>query len=216
MTRDINRALEHVERVMARALDESIAKPPRKETLKTKSPKIRAWRAPASDHSRYPEPKARSVFREKINVTKLSLTARTMKVTIPLDATAIAMWPTPSQERIELVVRCDGLGYAASISTKSLRRAKSTISANGAEKVFVMLQGKLKGSEIIECGLVAQIKITKAPQGNIPQRASARHHDEGTDDAARSGRIAVCGQRRPALVESALRTTMLEGLLYAK
>jgi hypothetical protein len=75
MTRDINRALEHVERVMARALDESGTKLPKKETAKTKSPTIRAWQAPASDHSRYPEPKARSVFREKINVTKLSVTA---------------------------------------------------------------------------------------------------------------------------------------------
>jgi hypothetical protein len=29
MTRDVNRAIEHVERVMARALDESSAKPPK-------------------------------------------------------------------------------------------------------------------------------------------------------------------------------------------
>ena len=55
--------------------------------------------------------------------------------------------------------------YTANIATKSLRKAKSTTSANGAEKVFVMLQGKLRGNEILEVGLVAQIKIAKATQG---------------------------------------------------
>jgi hypothetical protein len=165
MIRDINRALEHVERVMARALDESSAKPPKKEISRTRSPTIRAWRAPASNHFQPLEPKAQFVSREKISMTKLAVTARAVKVTIPLDAAAVGMLPTPSQERVELAVGCDGLRYAASISTKSLRKAKSTISANGADAVFVMLQGKLKGSEIIECGLVAQVKITKAPQG---------------------------------------------------
>jgi hypothetical protein len=166
MTRDINRALEQVERAMARALDESSAKPPKKTTPKTRSPTIRAWRAPASNHSQYPEPKTRSVFREKINMTKLSVTARAIKVSVPLDPAAVGALPLPNQERVELAVGCDGLRYAASISTKSLRKAKSTISANGAEKVFVMLQGKLKGNEILECGLVAQVKIVKATQGS--------------------------------------------------
>ena len=165
MPRDVNRALEHVERIMARALDESNAKLPKKETPKTKSPTIRAWRAPASNDSQYVEPKARVIFREKINMARLVVTARAMKVTIPLDATAIAMLPALSQERVELVVGCDGARYTANIATKSLRKAKSTISANGAEKVFVMLQGRLKSSEIIECGLVAQVKIAKAAQG---------------------------------------------------
>jgi len=165
MTRDINRALAQVERAMARALDESSAKPPKKETARTKPPTIRAWRAPASNHFQYPEPKAQSVFREKTSMTKLSVTARAIKVTIPLDSAAIGMLPAPDQQRVELIVGCDGQRYSASISTKSLRKAKSTISANGAEKVFVMLQGRLKGGEIIECGLVAQVKIVKATQG---------------------------------------------------
>jgi hypothetical protein len=138
-----------------RALDESGTKSPKKETLKTKSPTVRVWRAPASDHSSYPEPKARSVFREKINMTKLSVTAHAMKVTVPLDPAAIGMLPTPNQERVELVVSCDGQKYTANIATKSLRKAKNTIAANNADAVFVMLQGKLKGHEIIECGLVA-------------------------------------------------------------
>ena len=164
MPRDVNRALEHVERAMARSLDESSAKPPKETTPKTRSPTIRAWRAPASNHSQYPEPKARSVFREKITMTKLAVTARAVKVTIPLDAIAVGTLPLPNGERVELAVSCDGQRYATSISTKSLRKAKNTIATNGAEKVFVILQGKLKGAEILECGLVAQVKIIKAAQ----------------------------------------------------
>src|SRR5262249_54232130 len=104
---------------------------------------------------------ARSVFKEKINVTKLAVTARAMKVTVPLDPAAIGTLPLPDQQRVELLVACDGQRYSASISAKSLRKAQSTINANVAEKGFVMLQRRLKGREIIECGLVAQVKIAK-------------------------------------------------------
>jgi hypothetical protein len=86
-----------------------------------------------------------------------------VKVTIPLDPAAIAMLPLPDRERVELVVSCDGQRYTANIATKSLRKTKNTIAANNADAVFVMLQGKLKGDEIVECGLVGQIKIVKAP-----------------------------------------------------
>src|SRR5262249_44934420 len=168
MTRDLTRAIEHVERVMARALNESSAKLPKRETPKTRSPTIRAWRAPTSDHSQYPEPKARSVFRERTSMSKLAVTARAIKVTVPLDPAAIGVLPLPDQQKVELAVGCDGQWYAASISTKSLRKAKNIIDTNGAEKVFVMLQGRLKGNEIIECGLVAQVKVAKAPQGGSP------------------------------------------------
>jgi hypothetical protein len=60
-----------------------------------------------------------------------------------------------------LAITCDGKVYTADIATKSLRKARATIAANGAENVFVMVQGKLKGNEITECGLVAQVKTPK-------------------------------------------------------
>jgi len=106
MTRNVIRAIEHVERVLEHVLDRS--KLPKNETAKTKPPTIRGWRAPASDHSQYPEPKARTVFREKSNVSKLAVTARAVKVSIPLDPTAIGA----NGERVELVVNCDGQQYA--------------------------------------------------------------------------------------------------------
>jgi hypothetical protein len=74
----------------------------------------------------------------------------------------IAALPVPGgQERCQLAVTCEGKVYTADIATKSLRKAKGTISANGTENVFVMVQGKLKGKEIVECGLVAQVKTSK-------------------------------------------------------
>jgi hypothetical protein len=67
----------------------------------------------------------------------------------------------PDDARCLLAIACDGKVYTADIATKALRKAKSTISANGAENVFVMVQGKLKNNEITECGLVAQVKTPK-------------------------------------------------------
>jgi hypothetical protein len=47
-----------------------------------------------------------------------------------------------------------------------LRKAKTIIAANGAEKVFVMLQGKLEGNEIVDCGIAAQVKAMKMDEGS--------------------------------------------------
>ena len=92
-------------------------------------------------------------------MARLTLAARALKVTVPLDVAEVAALPDPGgQARSQLAITCEGKVYTADIATKSLRKAKSTISANGTENVFAMVQGKLKGSEIIECGLVAQVK----------------------------------------------------------
>ena len=90
------------------------------------------------------------------------LTARALKVTVPLDAAEIAALPAPDgQARSRLAITCEGKIYAADIATKSLRKAKATIAVSGVGNVFVLVQGKLKDNEIIECGLVAQVKTPK-------------------------------------------------------
>jgi hypothetical protein len=95
-------------------------------------------------------------------MTKLTLTARALKITIPLDVMEVRTLPDPGgQARCQLAIACDGKVYTADIATKALRKAKSTISANGIENVFAMVQGKLRGTEIVECGLVAQVKTPK-------------------------------------------------------
>ena len=65
------------------------------------------------------------------------------------------------QSRSKLTINCEGKIYNADIATKSLRKVKITIAANGAENVFVMVQGKLKGGEIVEAGITAQMKGPK-------------------------------------------------------
>jgi hypothetical protein len=79
-----------------------------------------------------------------------------------LDAAEIAALPAPDgQMRCQQATTCEGKVYTAEIATKSLRKAKAAIAASGVANVFVMVQGKLKGSEIVECGLVAQVKTPK-------------------------------------------------------
>jgi hypothetical protein len=95
-------------------------------------------------------------------MTRLALTARALKVTVPLDVAEVAALPAPDgQVRSQLAIACEGKIYTADIATKSLRKAKATIAASGAGNVFVLVQGKLKGNEIVECGLVAQVKAPK-------------------------------------------------------
>ena len=95
-------------------------------------------------------------------MARLTVTTRALKVTALLDAAVIATLPAPEgQSRSKLAIACEGKIYAADIATKSLRKVKATIAANGAENVFVMVQGKLKNNEIAECGIVAQVKVAK-------------------------------------------------------
>jgi hypothetical protein len=152
-------------------------------------PSIRAWRAPIASDVVYPE----QVFRPRVkpgdqpkdpsrdtsrdpprdnpkstSMTKRTLSARALKITVPLDPAEVAALPAPDgQARSQLAVTCDGKIYTADIATKSLRKAKGTISANGAENVFVMVQGKLRGNEIVECGLVAQVKAPKPAEAMV-------------------------------------------------
>jgi hypothetical protein len=155
MRRNLFRTIEHVENAMSRGLEQRPAVPPRGRP----KPSPRAWHAPASDDV-YPE--QTFVFqKEKRVATQLAVTSRALKVSATLDAAEVGALPDNGQDRTHLAVTCNGIVYRAEIATKSLRKAKMTIAASGAASVFVMVQGKLKGNEIIECGLVAQVKAPK-------------------------------------------------------
>jgi hypothetical protein len=92
----------------------------------------------------------------------LTLSARALKITVPLDPAEVRALHIPdNQTRTQLAITCEGKTYLADIATKALRKAKGTIAANRVENVFAMVQGKLKGNEIVECGLVAQVKTPK-------------------------------------------------------
>jgi hypothetical protein len=169
--RDVYKSVDFIERTLARGLDRKAASSMEKrEKLKSSAfgNSIRAWRAPmpATD-TKYPELLLLKPRKDKpVTQTQLTVSASSIKVTIPLDAAAIAALPAPDgQTRGKLTITCDGKNYIADLATKSLRKAKSTIAASGVENTFVMVQGKLKGNEITECGLVAQTKAVKPADG---------------------------------------------------
>jgi hypothetical protein len=93
-------------------------------------------------------------------MSNLAIAAKAVKVTVPLDPATLAALPEPrpGTDRVTLVITCEDAIFSASISAKSLRKARSTIAEYGAENIFCVVQGKLKGKEIVECGLVAQLK----------------------------------------------------------
>ena len=172
--RDLYKSIDYIERGMLRGLDRKPASSLPKGMVAPK-PSIRAWHAPVTASDTRPV-RFEQVFRPKDKLTKdtsrdtsrdthmtrLTLSARALKITIPLDAMEVRTLPDPGgQARCLLAITCDGKVYTADIATKSLRKARATIAANGAENVFAMVQGKLKGNEIVDCGLVAQVKTPK-------------------------------------------------------
>jgi hypothetical protein len=167
--RDVGKTIDYIERGMLRGLDRKPASSLPKEMVPR--PSIRAWRAPVPVTGvRYPVeqvfgPRTQAIPKtqpKSTSMTKLTVTARALKVTIPLDAMEVRTLPDPGgQARCQLAIACDGKIYTADIASKSLRKAKSTIAASGVENTFAMIQGKLKGNEIVDCGLVAQVKTPK-------------------------------------------------------
>jgi hypothetical protein len=172
--RNLYKSIQHVELAVARGLDRKPERPAAPSPSKPKS-SIRGWRAPASNTVYLEQMFRGSTGSNRIQIedkdkpmaTKLTVTARALKVTAILDTATVAALPvSDGQSRSQLAVAVDGKLYSADIATKSLRKCKSTIATNGAENTFVMIQGKLKGNEITECGLVAQVKSTQREKGN--------------------------------------------------
>jgi hypothetical protein len=158
--RDLYRTINYIEHTLTRGLDRKAAPPSKKS-----KPSSYVWRAPATaTDTRYP---TEQIFKPKEKpMSQLMVTARAIKITVPLDAAAVAALPAPEgQARSRLTIACEGKNYTADVSTKSLRKVKAAIAANGAENVFVMVQGKLKNNEIVECGIVAQVKVAKTADG---------------------------------------------------
>jgi hypothetical protein len=163
--RNLYKTLEHIELSAGRSLD----KPQR--SAATAVPKgnqkssLRVWHAPPTDAS-YPseqssKPNNKLDARPK-DTPMTTLTIRALKVTAVLDAAMVATLPTPDgQSRAQLTISCDGTNYTADVATKSLRKVKTTIATNGPQNVAVILQGRLKGDEIAECGITAQVKAAK-------------------------------------------------------
>jgi UDP-N-acetylmuramate-alanine ligase len=95
-----------------------------------------------------------------------NLTARSLKVTLVLDPTevAIALQPFAAVEtRIPLQINVAGRSLRADFAPRAVRRALAALQEHGAESVSVLIQGRLMGdNSIADCGLVAQPKVKAA------------------------------------------------------
>lgn len=103
----------------------------------------------------------------RLTVTNLAapmLTARSVKVVVPLDPHELArLTAAEGQARTVLRIAIPGSPpISADIATKSLRKAVATVREAGPDNAICFIQGKLVGTQrVIEAGLVAQAKMPK-------------------------------------------------------
>ena len=94
----------------------------------------------------------------------MKLTARAIKVGLVLDPAELAAAPEPPGGRVVLQIRVADSGriVTADVASKAVRKARATILEHSADQVALLVQGKLgSGNEVIEAGLVAQVKVPK-------------------------------------------------------
>jgi hypothetical protein len=94
---------------------------------------------------------------------QLKLEARALKVSTLLDPAVLIGVEVPNGlSKATLLVAVAGRTVTAEVNAKSLRRAVTTIAAEGPDAMTLLLQGKLEGNVILEAGIAAQPKAQKA------------------------------------------------------
>ena len=91
----------------------------------------------------------------------MRLTARALKCTLVLDASELADLGNGSA-RVGLAISVGGQSFSAEVAAKSIRKCRVVIAEHGADKVALLIQGRLVGNAIVEAGLVAQVKLPRA------------------------------------------------------
>jgi hypothetical protein len=92
------------------------------------------------------------------------LAAKTIKLTVVLEAAAVAAIVVPDGGRPRIVVSAAGRRLTAELNPKTLRKTVATIREHGPDQVAVMLQGKLAAGDVIEEGAItAQVKTPRPP-----------------------------------------------------
>jgi hypothetical protein len=104
-----------------------------------------------------------------------TLTAKTLKATLVLDAAQVAALSAPDgKPRCSVRINLAG-GHAitADLNAKSVRKAVATIKEAGPEACATILQGKLQpDNSLAEAGLTVQLK--QKAEAPIPAMAAAR------------------------------------------
>jgi sarcosine oxidase gamma subunit len=152
--RDINKMIEHIEQTTWGSRDRRSSQPADKP-----KPSPHAWRAP--DAVLRPASPAEREAHRRFEGAANALVARAVKVTVPLDPAAVAALEVREggPPRLRLTIAVEGGVLQADVAAKAVRKAQRTLVENSPDAIFCQLIGKLVKNEIVECGLVAQVKI---------------------------------------------------------
>jgi hypothetical protein len=90
----------------------------------------------------------------------VAVVGKSIKVVVPLDPQSVLAVDCPESgpSRTHLTIRVGEQTLRAEVASKAVRKAQGVLRQADA---FAMLLGKLVGSRIEECGLVAQVKAPK-------------------------------------------------------
>jgi len=99
---------------------------------------------------------------------KIVTTARKLKVTLVLDASAFAALrtiPDNAPARTEITVTVGDRTVSADLATRAVRKVVKALADHGADNVVLILQGVLSSTDRVEeAGLAAQVKVPTEPQ----------------------------------------------------
>jgi hypothetical protein len=153
--RNLYRTIEHAERATFR---DSQPQPTAPVLPKRKRSQITSWRAEPSRPQHSGEVQ---INRREVLMTSIGVIVKALKITASIDPAELAALPDQPKDasRVKLAVTCDGVAWTAEVAGKSFRKALGVIREHGADSIFCSLQGKLKGREIVDCGLTAGPKI---------------------------------------------------------
>lgn len=95
----------------------------------------------------------------------MDLRARSLKITAMIEPAGFAeISPAASKTTHLRISAPPGQTVTAEIATKSLRKAIAAVTEHGPDGVALLLQGKLEGTVIVECGLVSMPLPKKTSQ----------------------------------------------------
>jgi hypothetical protein len=92
----------------------------------------------------------------------ITLTAKAIKVSVPLDPAELSRLGEPKGPRTVLRIAVGGRVVVADVNSKAIRKAKTTIAQHGVDGVICFVQGRLEAGDVLaEAGLAAQPKAAK-------------------------------------------------------
>jgi hypothetical protein len=101
-------------------------------------------------------------------VQRLNLAAKSLKVTLVLDPADLVGVTVPNVPQVPFAITVGGRVVKGRFNAKTLRRSAAVVAELGAERVAVLVSGRLgAGDEILDAGIAAQARAPRpAEAGN--------------------------------------------------